>query len=210
MQSFNVTSFYMISSIHLDAFYLTAPLACSRVDGHYFSGFITVDGSPITLNSAIHTLHTIHEFVTASAAEEELCTSLNQSEPSPMTHISSIFSFITSSFVPLLSMLQIKYVLWPICLKEDEKGSGPEGEYWMQPSTLLFIISSVIFPFYWRTQKKWSTNFSFSSHPFLMDDLVVWDEGLSVTRPSRTKSEHTTHYLKIQLYLPLVNIKHTI
>ena len=62
----------MILNIHSDASYLTEQGAKSRASGHFFMGSKPVDGQPIFLNGAIHTLCTILKFVAASAAESEL------------------------------------------------------------------------------------------------------------------------------------------
>jgi hypothetical protein len=62
----------MILQIHSDASYLSEPKAKSRASGHYFLGWLPVDGQPIKLNGAIFTLCTILKFVAASAAESEL------------------------------------------------------------------------------------------------------------------------------------------
>ncbi len=62
----------MILQIHSDASYLSEPKSKSRASGHYFLGWLPVDGQPIKLNGAIFTLCTILKFVAASAAESEL------------------------------------------------------------------------------------------------------------------------------------------
>ena len=62
----------MILNIHSDASYLSEPNAKSRASGHFFLGSKPVDGQPIFLNGAIHTLCTILKFVASSAAESEL------------------------------------------------------------------------------------------------------------------------------------------
>jgi hypothetical protein len=62
----------MIMNIHLDASYLSAPNSCSRACGHFFLGWIPVDGEPIRLNGVFHMLCSILRFVVASAAEAEL------------------------------------------------------------------------------------------------------------------------------------------
>jgi hypothetical protein len=62
----------MIMNIHLDASYLSAPNSRSRACGHFFLGWLPVDGEPIRLNGAFHTLCSILRFVVASAAEAEL------------------------------------------------------------------------------------------------------------------------------------------
>ena len=62
----------MILNIHSDASYLSEPNAKSRASGHFFLAELPVDGKPILLNGAIHTLAVILKFVAASAAEAEL------------------------------------------------------------------------------------------------------------------------------------------
>jgi len=62
----------MVMNIHSDASYLLAPNSRSRACGHFFLGWLPVDGEPISLNGAFHTLCSILQFVMASAAEAEL------------------------------------------------------------------------------------------------------------------------------------------
>jgi hypothetical protein len=62
----------MILQIHSDASYLSEPKSKSRASGHYFLGWLPVNGQPIRLNGALFTLCTILKFVAASAAESEL------------------------------------------------------------------------------------------------------------------------------------------
>ncbi len=62
----------MIMNIHSDASYLSEPKARSRACGHFFMGEVPIDGKPIKLNGAFHTLCSILRFVVASAAEAEL------------------------------------------------------------------------------------------------------------------------------------------
>ncbi len=62
----------MVLNIHSDASYLSEPNAHSRACGHVFMGAIPIDGKPIKLNGAFHTLCAILRFVVASAAEAEL------------------------------------------------------------------------------------------------------------------------------------------
>ena len=62
----------MILNIHSDASYLTEPKSRSRASGHFFLGWLPVDGKPIRLNGAFHTLCSILRFVVSSAAEAEL------------------------------------------------------------------------------------------------------------------------------------------
>ena len=62
----------MVLNVHSDASYLTAPNARSRAGGHFFLGNLPVDGRPIYLNGAIHTICSILKIVAASAAEAEL------------------------------------------------------------------------------------------------------------------------------------------
>ena len=62
----------MVLNVHSDASYLTAAKARSRAGGHYFLGSIPIDGHPIKLNAAIHSLCTILKMVVSSAAEAEL------------------------------------------------------------------------------------------------------------------------------------------
>eukprot|EP00978_Attheya_sp_CCMP212_P018972 scaffold52559_cov64-Attheya_sp.AAC.3 len=62
----------MILQIHSDASYLSESKAKSRASGHYFLGWLPVDGQPIKLNGALFTLCTILKFVAASAVESEL------------------------------------------------------------------------------------------------------------------------------------------
>ena len=56
----------MVMNIHLDA------SSRSRACGHFFLGWLPVDGEPIRLNGAFHMLCSILRFVVASAAEAEL------------------------------------------------------------------------------------------------------------------------------------------
>ena len=62
----------MILNVHLDASYLTAPKARSRVGGHFFLGKLPVNNKPIFLNGPILSLCTVLRTVAASAAEAEL------------------------------------------------------------------------------------------------------------------------------------------
>jgi len=62
----------MVMNIHSDASYLSAPNSRSRACGHFFLGWLPVDGERIHLNGAFHTLCSILQFVVASAAEAEL------------------------------------------------------------------------------------------------------------------------------------------
>jgi hypothetical protein len=59
----------MVMNIHLDASYLSAPNSRSRACRHFFLGWLPVDGEPIHLNGAFHTLCSILRFVVASATE---------------------------------------------------------------------------------------------------------------------------------------------
>jgi hypothetical protein len=45
---------------------------CSRASGHFFLGWLPVNGEPIRLNRAFHTMCSILRFVVSSAAEAEL------------------------------------------------------------------------------------------------------------------------------------------
>ncbi len=62
----------MILIIYLDASYLSKTKAHSRMCGHFFMGWIPMDGSSICLNGAIHVSTSILKFVIASAAKAEL------------------------------------------------------------------------------------------------------------------------------------------
>ena len=62
----------MVLNIHSDASYLSKPNACSRACGHFFMGTLPIDGKPIKLNGAFHTLCAILQFVVVSAAEAQL------------------------------------------------------------------------------------------------------------------------------------------
>jgi hypothetical protein len=62
----------MVMNIHSDASYLLAPNSRSRACGHFFLGWLPVNGEPISLNGAFHMLCSILQFVVASAAEAEL------------------------------------------------------------------------------------------------------------------------------------------
>ncbi len=62
----------MILNIHSNASYLTEPKSCSRTSGHFFLGWLPIDGEPIRLNGPFHTLCSILRFVVSSAAEAEL------------------------------------------------------------------------------------------------------------------------------------------
>jgi hypothetical protein len=61
----------MVMNIHLDASYLSAPNSRSRACRHFFLGWLPVDGEPIYLNGAFHTLCSILRFVVASVTEAE-------------------------------------------------------------------------------------------------------------------------------------------
>jgi hypothetical protein len=54
---FHVTD--MVMNIHSDASYLSAPNSRSRACGHFFLGWLPVDGEPIRLNGAFHMLYSI-------------------------------------------------------------------------------------------------------------------------------------------------------
>ena len=62
----------MVMNIHSDASYLSEPQSLSRACGHFFLGWLPVDGQPICLNGAFQTLCSILRFVVASAAEAKL------------------------------------------------------------------------------------------------------------------------------------------
>jgi hypothetical protein len=62
----------MILQIHSDASYANEPDARSTAGGHYFLGYLPIDGKPIWLNGAIFTLCSVLKHVAASAAEAEL------------------------------------------------------------------------------------------------------------------------------------------
>jgi hypothetical protein len=62
----------MVMNIHSDASYLSESQSRSRACGHFFLGWLPVEGQPIRLNGAFHTLCSILRFVVASAAEAEL------------------------------------------------------------------------------------------------------------------------------------------
>ena len=59
-------------NIHSDASYLSEPNSRSRACGHFFLGWLPVDGQPIRLNGVFHMLCLILLFVVASAAEAKL------------------------------------------------------------------------------------------------------------------------------------------
>ena len=59
-------------NVHSDASYLSETKARSRTCGHFFMGWIPIDGEPIRLNGAFFVNTTIMRFVVASAAEAEL------------------------------------------------------------------------------------------------------------------------------------------
>ena len=61
----------MVMNIHSDASYLSAPNSRSRACGHFFLGWLPVNGEPICLNRVFHTLCSILQFVVASAAKAE-------------------------------------------------------------------------------------------------------------------------------------------
>ena len=62
----------MVMNIHSDALYLLEPNSCSRACGNFFLEWLPVNGQPIRLNGAFHTLCSILCFVVASAAEAKL------------------------------------------------------------------------------------------------------------------------------------------
>ena len=62
----------MVMNIHSDASYLLEPNSRSRACGHFFLGWLPVDGQPIRLNGVFHMLCLILRFVVASAAEAKL------------------------------------------------------------------------------------------------------------------------------------------
>ena len=62
----------MVLNIHSDASYLSEPNTRSRACGHFFLGWMPIDGEPIKLNGAFFTLCAILKFVVSSAAEAEL------------------------------------------------------------------------------------------------------------------------------------------
>ena len=62
----------MVMNIHLDAFYLSKPNACSRACSHLFMGSLPINGNPIKLTGAFHTLCSFFQFVVASAAKAKL------------------------------------------------------------------------------------------------------------------------------------------
>ena len=62
----------MVMNIHSDASYLSEGKAQSRTCGHFFMGWVPVDGAPIRINGAFHVSTNVIRFVVASAAEAEL------------------------------------------------------------------------------------------------------------------------------------------
>ena len=62
----------MILNIHSNASDLLEPLSRSRACGHFFLGWLPVEGELIRLNGAFHMLCSILHFVVASAAEAKL------------------------------------------------------------------------------------------------------------------------------------------
>ncbi len=62
----------MVMNIHSDALYLSEPNSCSRACGHFFLGWLPVNGQPIRLNGVFHMLCSILLFVVASTAKAEL------------------------------------------------------------------------------------------------------------------------------------------
>jgi hypothetical protein len=62
----------MILNIHSGALYLSKAKARSRACGHFFMGWIPINGDPIQLNGAFHLSTSIMRFVVASVAEAEL------------------------------------------------------------------------------------------------------------------------------------------
>jgi hypothetical protein len=62
----------MVFNFHSDASYLNSPNSRSRIDGHFFLGWLPRYNYPFRLTSAIHLISTILKFVAASAAKAEL------------------------------------------------------------------------------------------------------------------------------------------
>eukprot|EP00957_Ditylum_brightwellii_P207440 15352991-Ditylum_brightwellii.AAC.1 len=62
----------MILQLHANASYMNEPQACSTAKGHFFLGNKIIDGKPILLNGAVHSLCTILKLVAPLAAEAEL------------------------------------------------------------------------------------------------------------------------------------------
>ena len=62
----------MMLNIHSDTSYLSIKNAKSRAAGHFFLGKTPVNGAPVWLNGAIHTLCVSLKLVASSAAEAEL------------------------------------------------------------------------------------------------------------------------------------------
>ncbi len=62
----------MVLNIHLDASYLTEAKACSHLCGHFFMGWMPIDGEPIKLNGTFHVCTNIMQFVVVSAAKAKL------------------------------------------------------------------------------------------------------------------------------------------
>jgi hypothetical protein len=62
----------MILNIHSNALYLSEPHSCSRACGHFFLGWLPVEGEPIRLSGVFHMLCSILRFVVATAADAKL------------------------------------------------------------------------------------------------------------------------------------------
>jgi hypothetical protein len=62
----------MVLNIHSDASYLSEPNTRSRACRHFFMGALPIDGKPIKLNGAFHTLCAILQFIVTSTAEAKL------------------------------------------------------------------------------------------------------------------------------------------
>eukprot|EP00957_Ditylum_brightwellii_P088900 6769573-Ditylum_brightwellii.AAC.1 len=75
----------MILQLHSDASYMNEPQARSTASGHFFVGNKIVDGKPILLNGAVHSLCIILKLVASWEAEAELgALFLNACQAKPM------------------------------------------------------------------------------------------------------------------------------
>jgi hypothetical protein len=62
----------MVLNIHSDMAYLLEPQSHSRACGHFFLGWLPVEGEPMRLNGAFHMLCSILDFIKASATKVKL------------------------------------------------------------------------------------------------------------------------------------------
>jgi hypothetical protein len=77
----------MVLNVHSDAFYLSAPNACSHASGNFFLGSIPLDCSPIQIDGAVHVTCPILKLVVASTAKAKLGALFLNAQEAKVIHL---------------------------------------------------------------------------------------------------------------------------